>query len=381
MIVHADDGLPRWDDPLHAEPGRPTPRPAYDEPASTAAPGTPAPGEGVDDAWAVLGRCLAPGLARRLARVDPALRDRIDEIRVMAGQPLWILLRDGEGFVDAAGRLVGDPRRAPAVTATEVMACLERMTASSWYAVQEQARQGFLSLPGGHRVGLAGEVQVDGGRVERYRRVWGLVIRRARCVDGCALPLLPWLAEPGRAGPRLASALLLGPPASGKTTVLRDLARLASRGVAGRLAAHRVAVIDERGELAGGGAFDLGPRTAVLAHCPKETGIGLALRALSPEVLITDELGGPGDAAAVAEAVHAGVTVVATAHARDPEDLHGRRQLRALARAGAFRRLVVLDRRPRPATPVAIYLRDGRDRWRRLPTGTGRDAPPAAAGP
>ncbi|HEY8487495.1 MAG TPA: AAA family ATPase [Thermaerobacter sp.] len=330
------------------------------------APETGRAGEGrqaPDAAWDALLQSLAPSLADRLARLAPQVQGQVDEVRVVAGAPLWVLLAGGEGFVDAAGRLVPHPGQAPAVTAAEVAACLERMTASSWYAVQEEARQGFLTLPGGHRVGLAGEVQVDGGRIERFRRVDGLVIRRARPVPGCAVPLLPRLVEPGPGAPRLASTLVIGAPASGKTTLLRDLARLASTGRAGTLAPQRVAVVDERGELAAGGAFDLGPRTVVLAHCPKETGIPLALRALSPEVLVTDELGGPGDAAAVAEAVHAGVTVVATAHAGSPADLEARRQLRALEATGTFRRLVQLARRPRPGTAVAVYARGTGGRW------------------
>ncbi|ADU51297.1 AAA ATPase [Thermaerobacter marianensis DSM 12885] len=379
------NGIPRQHPAYPPAHDRPVGGPAPDGGTSPAGPGRSAPplrepgacGEGP---WAALVQCLAPSLARRLERLDPLLRDRIDELRITAGHPLWLLLAGGEGFVDEAGRLVAEPRRAPAVTAAEVAACLERMTASSWYAVQEQARQGFLTLPGGHRVGLAGEVQVEGGRIERFRRVRGLVIRRARAVEGCAAPLLPWLVERGRAGPRLASTLLLGPPASGKTTLLRDLARLAGTGLPGRLTAQRVAVVDERGELAAGGAFDLGPRTAVLEHCPKQAGIVLALRALSPEVLITDELGGPGDAVAVADAVRAGVTVVATAHARGPADLAGRRQLRALEATGAFARLVVLDRWPQPGTPAAVYARGAGGRWVPLPGVPRRVGPPDDGG-
>ncbi len=338
-------------------------------PGGGAAPGPDAASPGAEATWASLLESLAPALAERLRRVPPQVHRQVDEVRVVAGSPVWLLLAGGEGFVDAAGRLVPVPGQAPAVTPAEVAECLERMTASSWYAVQEQARQGFLTLPGGHRVGLAGEVQVEGGRVERFRRVRGLVIRRARPVSGCATPLLPYLVEPARPGPCLASTLPIGAPASGKTTLLRDLARLASAGVPGTLAGRRVAVVDERGELAAGGAFDLGPRTAVLEHCPKEAGIPLALRALSPEVLVTDELGGPHDAAAVAEAVHAGVTVVATAHAGSVADLEARRQLRALEATGAFRRLVQLTRHPRPGTVEAVYARGPGGRWIALTSG------------
>ena len=345
--------------------------PAGAPPAAAAVPG---PGQ-ADGGWPALLAYLAPALARRLDALAPQLRWRVDEIRVLAGRPLWVLLAGGEGFVAEEGRLVADPRQAPTVTPAEVAACLERMTASSWYAVQEQARQGFLTLPGGHRVGLAGEVQVTGGRVERFRQVRGLVIRRARPVPGAAAGLLRWLVQPGPAGGRLASTLLVGAPASGKTTLLRDLTRLASEGGAAGLAPRRVAVVDERGELAAAGAFDLGPRTAVLEHCPKAVGIGLALRALSPEVVVTDELGGADDAVAVAEAVHAGVAVLATAHARDPADLLGRRHLRPLVRAAAFDRIVQLDRWPVPGTCTAIYRRRPDGEWVAVHRGAGSGAP------
>lgn len=320
-----------------------------------ARPGARPPARAGGGGWDEILRYLPPGLARRLAALPPATRDLVEEIRVAAGRPLWVLTRDGDGFVADGGRLVGDPRAAPPVDGEELSACLERMTASSWYAVQEQARQGFLILPGGHRVGLAGQVQVVDGRIERFRLVRGLVIRRARQVTGCADGVIGRLVEHRDGRARLASTLVIGAPGSGKTTLLRELARRASQGLPGSLPGLRVAVVDERGELAGAGAFDLGPRTEVLEHCPKAAGIILALRALSPQVVVTDEIGGPEDAAAVAEAMNAGVSVLASAHAGDPAELVRRRHLRPLLRAAAFARVVRLERRPAPGTCTGIF--------------------------
>lgn len=319
---------------------------------------TPGRGEvvgGTGEGWDEILRYLPPTLARRLAALPPATRRLVEELRIAAGRPLWVLTPAGDGFVTGGGGVVDDPGAAPPVSGEELSACLERMTASSWYAVEEQARQGFLTLPGGHRVGLAGEVQVVDGRIERFRAVRGLVIRRARQVKGCADGVIGRLVErrPGRV--RLASTLLIGAPGSGKTTLLRELARLASLGLPGALPGLRVAVVDERGELAGGGAFDLGPRTEVLEHCPKAAGILLALRALSPQVVITDEIGGPEDAAAVAEAMNAGVSVLASAHAGEPAEVGRRRHLRPLLEAAAFTRLVRLERRPVPGTCTGVY--------------------------
>lgn len=362
-------------------PGRRPAGPA--EPSGSAHRGArvPIPEPAADDApasWSGLLAHLPQALAGRLQTLPSSVQGQVDEIRITAGQPLWVLLTAGEGFVTDEGALVSDPQRAPKVDEAQLRACLERMTASSWYAVQEQVRHGFLILPGGHRVGLAGEVQVVNGRIERFRHIRGLVIRRARAVTGCAADLLPRLLDgrsrgPGREGRRgsLLSALLIGPPATGKTTLLRDLVRLVSRGDMEGLAPRRVAVIDERGEIAAAGAFDLGPRTAVLEQCPKTAGLGLALRALSPEVLATDELGGPEDASAVAEAVRAGVTVLATAHAADLHDLFHRLQLRPLVRAAAFERIVVLRRQPRPGSWSAIYRRRPDGQW--VPVDHGSD--------
>ncbi|HEY8395005.1 MAG TPA: AAA family ATPase [Thermaerobacter sp.] len=332
-------------------------------PATGLGPGWSAAGPECDAGWDEILRYLPPALARRLAALPAATRALVEEIRVAAGRPLWVLMAAGDAFVAEGGRLVGDPHQAPPVGSEELAACLERMTSSSWYAVQEQARQGFLILPGGHRVGLAGEVQVVDGRIERFRVVRGLVIRRARQVPGRAGEVIGRLVERRQGQARLASTLLIGAPGSGKTTLLRELVRLASQGVPGSLPGLRVAVVDERGELAGAGAFDLGPRTEVLEHCPKAAGIILALRALSPQLVATDEIGGPEDAAAVAEAMNAGVSVLATAHAGDPAELARRRHLRPLLRAAAFTRVVRLERRPAPGTCTGIYILQPGGNW------------------
>jgi len=318
---------------------------------------------GTGEGWDEIMRYLPPTLARRLAALPPVTRQLAEEIRIAIGRPLWVLTPVGDGFVTGGGGLVDDPGAAPPVSGEELSACLERMTASSWYAVEEQARQGFLTLPGGHRVGLAGEVQVVNGRIERFRTVRGLVIRRARQVKGCADGVVGRLVERRHGRVRLASTLLIGAPGSGKTTLLRELARLASLGLPGTLPGLRVAVVDERGELAGGGTFDLGPRTEVLEHCPKAAGILLALRALSPQVVITDEIGGPEDAAAVAEAMNAGVSVLASAHAGEPAEVARRRHLWPLLEAAAFSRLVRLERRSVPGRCTGVYRLQPGGEW------------------
>ncbi|MGO4273638.1 stage III sporulation protein AA, partial [Paenibacillus sp. TAF58] len=147
--------------------------------------------------------------------------------------------------------------------------------------------------------------------------------------------------------------LIISPPQHGKTTLIRDLARLISRGEWGTnyvsASGKKVGVVDERSELAacvkGVPRFDLGPRTDVMDGCPKAEGMMMMIRSLSPDVLIVDEIGRPEDANAIHEAVHTGIRVVATAHGADYEDVRRRPVLKQLLDEGVFTRYVILQRR------------------------------------
>ncbi|HEY8449943.1 MAG TPA: stage III sporulation protein AA, partial [Bacillota bacterium] len=231
----------------------------------------------------------------------------------------------------------------------------------------------YLTLPGGHRVGVAGRVLSEGGRVLRFREVAALNFRVGRAVPGCADGILPriWDREAGLPH----HTVVVSPPGAGKTTLLRDLVRQLSTGVP-RLGIPglRVSVVDERSEIAacqrGQPRHDLGPRTDVLDACPKAVGIQMAIRALSPQVIVFDELGGADDAQAVLEAAHAGVRVVTSAHAWQVADLERRPSLAALWAAGVFGRIVLLDHRPRPGTVRAV-VSPSRPDGRRLATAAG----------
>ncbi|MCL4493663.1 MAG: Flp pilus assembly complex ATPase component TadA [Firmicutes bacterium] len=186
----------------------------------------------------------------------------------------------------------------------------------SLYARTEELRQGFLSLPGGHRVGVAGKAVWKDGQVVTMTDISGLNFRRARNIRGAAQSLISLFR---RQQLDMKSVLVAGPPRSGKTTLLRDLIRMVSES------GERVAVIDERSELAayhrGHYGFDLGAHIDVLDGWPKAEGMMLAIRTLGPDRVVVDELGNGEDLPAVRRALTAGVKVVASVHAGTCEDL------------------------------------------------------------
>src|SRR5690606_12718775 len=234
---------------------------------------------------------------------------------------------------------------------------LQRAAQGSLYALEQELQHGFLTLPGGHRLGLAGQVIAhDGGY--RLVHVGSVNVRLARAQPGAGLFLLEALAA-RRLLPPFPSLLLAGPPGSGKTTLLRDLIRLASEGVAAHgLEGLRVGVVDERSELAachhGVPRHWLGPRTDVLDGAPKVAGLMQLIRTMDPQVGATDEIGSSEDAWAVLEARKAGVIVLATAHAGSLEELAARPGLGPLLAQQAFDAVCLLARRPRPGQIAAV---------------------------
>jgi len=235
-----------------------------------------------------------------------------------------------------------------AIVATEadVAHLVAACSGSSLYAYEEEMKQGFITLPGGHRVGFAGKTLLDGaGLVRGLKSISALCLRVARSLPGCADKVLPEILDE-TATPH--HTLIISPPQAGKTTLLRDIARqLSKRG-------RRVCIVDERSEIAGcyrgRPELDVGPRTDVLDGCPKAQGMLMALRALSPEVLITDEIGRSEDVSAIEEALNAGVRVIASAHGNSLADVAQRPHLARLFERQLFARIVVLSHRKGPGT-------------------------------
>ncbi|HEY8486909.1 MAG TPA: stage III sporulation protein AA [Limnochordales bacterium] len=299
---------------------------------------------------------LPSSLQRAVAGIPDALACQALELRIRLGRPLLLVTAAGEVALQPDGSPAGELRRALHPDRACVEAFFEHLSGGSLYAVEEQVRRGYLTLPGGHRVGLCGRAVLDaGGGLQALTELSGFNVRVARAVEGAGRRVLGRLlvGPPGRR--RLASTLVLAPPGAGKTTLLRDLARLASAGVPEMgLAPCQVVVVDERSEIAGCWRgipqHDVGPRTDVLDGCPKAEGVLWAVRALGPAVLVTDEVGTAADVEALLRACHSGASLVASAHADDLAGARRRRGLAQLLEQGAFQRAVVLSLRAGPGT-------------------------------
>jgi stage III sporulation protein AA len=301
---------------------------------------------------------LPPPLREIMEQLPLSLARTLEEIRIRQGRPLAIKTDRGDCFLDRRGQAVDMPEGAYRVTAEDVWKTVQLISQSSLYAFEEEFRQGFLTIPGGHRVGLAGKAVLEAGVLKTLRDIGSLCFRIARAVPGAARNILPYLID--RQDGRPYHTLIVSPPRAGKTTVLRDLVRLLSSGVPElSLSGCSLGVVDERGEIAAsyGGMpqHDLGPRVDVLDHCPKAVGMLMLLRSMSPQVIATDEIGSRQDVDAVWEMVYTGVSVLATVHACRFEELEQRPYLRDLVAERVFQRYVFLSRRRGPGTLEGIW--------------------------
>lgn len=294
---------------------------------------------------------LFPEKVRALLRGLPVhLLDKAEEIRVREGRPLEINYSGKYHFLTGDGSLTQRPEEAYKPSREDTHRLLDLISNHSLYTMEEELRKGFITIPGGHRIGLSGRTVLSGGGVEHLRDITGFNVRIARELPGIADGILPYLLERGRQ--RVMHTLILSPPQHGKTTLLRDLARQIStgspRGREGNRPGLKVGIVDERSEIAGSRrgipAFDVGPRTDILDGCPKAEGMMMMIRSLSPDVLIADEIGRPEDAEAVTEALHAGISVVASAHGKEVSELARRPGLGGLLEHHMFERYVILHR-------------------------------------
>lgn len=293
---------------------------------------------------------LAPSI-RNLMLSSPANEWKgLEEIRLRVGQPLILRMWDKELSLSSSGHMETNILRGYIVNPEDIHRTISSISDNSLYAFEEEIRRGYITVPGGHRVGLAGQVLMRQGEVKTMRDFSSIAFRVAREIRGCAREIIPYLYD--RSG-QTVNTLLVSAPRCGKTTILRDIARNLSMGTAWGKPCN-VAVIDERSEIAGTYhgqvQMDLGPRTDVLDACPKDQGIMMALRSLSPMVIIADEIGRPEDVQAIHECVNAGVRLVTSIHAGTLDELKRRPVIRTLMEEGAFQNIFILSRKKGPGT-------------------------------
>lgn len=301
-----------------------------------------------------LERDVFPGLPDRikkaLMRITREEIIDIEEIRLRAGKPLMICKGGMDYFVGEDGRLCSYSKDSMIALKNDIEKALQLMCDYSIYAIEEELKQGFLTLRGGHRVGLVGRGVLDGNKIKTIKNISGMNIRIAREVKGCGSELVKTLYSDG-----VKHSLIASPPGCGKTTLLRDVIRILSSGQRDiNIRGHKVGIVDERSEIAGCylgiPQMDVGVRTDVLDACPKAQGMIMLLRSMSPEIIAVDEIGSMEDSGAIEDAINSGVKVIATVHGRDMEEILKRPGVRNLMDRRAFERVVILSRKNGPGT-------------------------------
>ena len=284
-------------------------------------------------------RKLPSSVNERIETLPESIVDRFEEIRLKTLQDT-LIISEGREISLHDGK---------AVTPDVLDETLNRLLDYSYYAYEDELSKGYITIEGGHRVGICGRVTLRDGKVHLIKEISSLNIRRSRQIIGASRNVISSVCDDKKN--LIKNTLIISPPKCGKTTILRDLARsLSYKG-------YRVGICDERSEIAGSyngeTSYDLGKRTDILDGCPKAEGILMLIRSMSPDVIITDEIGKSEDVSAIEAALCAGVKTITTIHGSSYEDVENS-AIGKLIRNHVFETLIFLSATPTTGTVKRI---------------------------
>ena len=288
---------------------------------------------------------LFPGRLIKECGVLEEKINKIQEIRLRVNRPVTIFSEGMEYYISGDGQVTGKQKNGMRIGEKDMEDIVNHICHSSLYAYEEEIRRGYITIKGGHRVGISGQVVLSTNHeIRTIKNISFINIRIAHEVIGVGYDFLPYLYEKGR----VHNTLIISPPGFGKTTLLRDIIRNISDGNSFAKGKNCV-VIDERSELAGSyngiPQLDVGERTDVMDSCPKAIGMMMAIRSMAPQVMAVDELGTAEDIQALFSVIRSGCSILATMHGDSLSSLCNKNFLREVMDEKVFSRYIVIKNR------------------------------------
>lgn len=291
----------------------------------------------VSEVTNILGKRIKDIIERRKISYD-----KLQEIRLRIGKPIIVIADNVEWVMREI------------IEKEEFMETLEYICKYSLYAFENELKQGFITIEGGHRVGISGQVYIEHGEVKNFNNISSMNIRVSHEVLRCAEKILPYVTQ----DKEVLNTLIVSPPRCGKTTLLRDLVRQVSDGNS-YVKGCTVGVVDERSEI--GGCYlgipqnQVGMRTDILDACPKSKGMMMLVRSMAPNVIAVDELGGAEDVHAMEYAMNCGCKFIATVHGKSMEEIRKKPLFESLIKERRFERYIVLGNSGRVGNVEGVF--------------------------
>ena len=268
-----------------------------------------------------------------LLQENPKVANELQEIRIRVDKPIILKLREKDLILQYN------------ILQTEILQIVERLCENSIYAYKNQICEGFITIKGGHRVGLTGSCVIENGKITNIKYISSLNIRIAREVKNCSTRILREIID--IENKTIYNSIIVAPPGRGKTTILRDIIRRLSDGIEEiNFRGKTCGVVDERGEIAamfkGTPQNDVGIRTDIIENVSKNKGIHMLIRTMAPEIIACDEIGSKEDVEAIHYALYSGVKGIFTMHGKNVEDIKNNKQIYELIENREIQKIVFL---------------------------------------